>query len=411
MKIGMLTSWLSYRSGGLRESVSRLTLSLQADPECQMTVFGLADGQTESAADRWGTTAAAFFTHGPNAFGYAPGLSAAVNAANLDLLHVHGLWMYYSVASLRWTRATGRACIISPHGMLDPWALRHSGWKKQLALRAYERKHLQSAACLHALCGAEAEAMRAIGLRNPICIIPNGLETLNPAADGAPVWRDQIPGTAKVLLYLGRLHLKKGLVNLLNAWQFFSKGTGRDWHLAIAGWDQAGHEDELRRMVRQSSMDRVHFLGPLFGAQKRAAFAAANAFILPSVSEGLPMVVLEAWSHGVPVVMTRACNLPEGFAAEAALEIGTESEEIRAGLDLLARMSEEQRRAMGHNGWRLCRDRFSQARNSELMRMVYRWLLKRGPRPDCVLADIGEPVTSKRRAPLAHAGIFGSVAD
>jgi hypothetical protein len=135
------------------------------------------------------------------------------------------------------------------------------------------------------------------------------------------------------------------------------------------------------------------------------------SYILPSVSEGLPMVVLEAWSHGVPVVMTRACNLPEGFAAEAALEIGTKSEEIRAGLDLLARMSEEQRRAMGHNGFRLCRDRFSQARNSELMRMVYRWPLKRGPRPDCVLAGIDEPVTGKRRSSLAHAGIFGSVAD
>jgi Glycosyltransferase len=146
-------------------------------------------------------------------------------------------------------------------------------------------------------------------------------------------------------------------------------------------------------------MDRVHFLGPVFGAEKRAAFAAANAFILPSVSEGLPMVVLEAWSHGLPVVMTRACNLPEGFAAEAALEIGTESEEIRAGLDLLARMSEEQRRAMGHNGFRLCRDRFSQARNSELMRMVYRWLLKRGPRPDCVLAGIDEPVPASADPP------------
>lgn len=253
--------------------------------------------------------------------------------------------------------------------------------------------------------------MRAIGLRNPICVIPNGLEPLNPAADGTPVWRDQMPGTAKVLLYLGRLHSKKGLVNLLQAWQMFSKGAGRDWHLVIAGWDQAGHEGELRRMVRQGSMDRVHFLGPLFGAEKRAAFAAANAFILPSVSEGLPMVVLEAWAHGLPVVITRACNLPEGVAAEAAVEIGTESGEIRAGLDLLARMSEEQRRAMGHNGFRLCRDRFSQARNSELMRMVYRWLLKRGPRPDCVLAGIEEPVTGNSRAPLASARIFGPAAD
>jgi glycosyltransferase involved in cell wall biosynthesis len=392
MKIGMLTSWLSHRSGGLCEAVSRLVRGLQADPEYNVKVFGLADHCTAAERERWGPSVVSFPTRGPDSFGHAPGLAAALKSADLDILHVHGLWMYYSIASAGWIRITGRPCVISPHGMLDPWALRNSGWKKQLALAAYERSHLESAACLHALCGAEAQAMRDISLRNAICIIPNGLDTPTSSAAGAAVWRDRVPPGARILLYLGRLHPKKGLINLLHAWQPFAGGPDGDWHLAIAGWDQGGYESKLRRVVNQLGMaSRVHFLGPLFGTDKAAAYAVANAFILPSVSEGLPMVILEAWSHGLPVLMTRACNLPEGFTAGAALEIGTDSEGIGAGLDLLARLSDEQRRAIGDNGRRLCRERFSQAHSSEMMRMVYRWLLNLGPRPDCVHDGVVHP--------------------
>jgi poly(glycerol-phosphate) alpha-glucosyltransferase len=288
--------------------------------------------------------------------------------------------------------------------MLDPWAIRNSARKKQLALWAYEERHLHGAACLHALCEAEAEAMRAFGLDNPICIIPNGLdEPEAPTAKSACYGR--FPEAARVLLYLGRLHPKKGLVNLLQAWAGFAGRAGPpggSWHLAVAGWDQLGHEGELRRLVDEMSLgESVAFLGPQFGAEKSHCFASAAAFILPSVSEGLPMVVLEAWSYGLPVVMTPHCNLPEGFRAGAALEIGTGPVAIGAGLDRLARMSDDQRRAMGHNGRRLCRERFSQERSSEAMRAVYRWLHGRGPRPDCVLGGAGELDAAARPAPMA----------
>src|SRR5262249_11454272 len=154
---------------------------------------------------------------------------------------------------------------------------------------------------------------------------------------------------------------------------------GGDWHLAVAGWDQLGHEGELRRLAEELALgDSVAFLGPLFGVEKSRCFASASAFILPSVSEGLPMVVLEAWSHGLPVLMTTHCNLPEGFRAGAALKIGTAPAPILAGLDLLAHLPEDERHTMGRNGQQLCRERFSQAGSSETMRAVYRWLLHRG---------------------------------
>ena len=85
----------------------------------------------------------------------------------------------------------------------------------------------------------------------------------------------------------------------------------------------------------------IVFLGPQFGAEKDAnAYRACNAFILPSLSEGLPMTVLEAWAYGKPVLMTPECNLPEGFSAEAALRIGASPEAIADGLRKLIEMSD-----------------------------------------------------------------------
>jgi poly(glycerol-phosphate) alpha-glucosyltransferase len=271
--------------------------------------------------------------------------------------------------------------------MLDSWAVRHHGWKKRLALWAYEARHLREAACLHALCEAEARAFRELGLKNPICIVPNGV-TANIAA-GSRDSRRQWQG--KTLLYLGRLHPKKGLINLLHAWQRFSRraqGEREGWHLAIAGWDQDGHEALLRRLASDGAMDdSVHFFGPRFGDDKHALFRSATAFVLPSVSEGLPMAVLEAWSYGLPVLMTPHCNLPIGFEVGAALPIDTGVEGLVGGLERMAGMSEEEFRAMGERGRLLCRDRFSQQETGNMMKDVYRWLLRRGPRPACIMMD------------------------
>jgi hypothetical protein len=85
--------------------------------------------------------------------------------------------------------------------------------------------------------------------------------------------------------------------------------------------------------------DRITFCGPLHGPAKDAAYASAQAFILPSFSEGLPTTVLEAWAHRLPVLMTAACNLPEGFASGAALEISSEPAQLAQSMLLFDRMS------------------------------------------------------------------------
>src|SRR5690606_14930940 len=201
--------------------------------------------------------------------------------------------------------------------------------------------------CLHALNEAEARAIRAFGLNNPICVVPNGVDPPPDVARARPAWAEQVAQDRRILLFLGRLHPKKGLGNLLCAWKEVRSRATDDWLLVVAGWDQGGHERRLRRLAEEYGIaPTLRFVGPQFGDDKAASLALADAFVLPSVSEGLPVAVLEAWSHGLPVLMTEACNLPEGFAAGAALAIGPDPAGIALGLRRLFAMSDAERRAM-----------------------------------------------------------------
>jgi len=319
-------------------------------------------------------------------WGYSNELVPAMLDADLDILSVHGLWKYCSVGSHRWHRQTGRPYVVHPHGMLEPWAVRNAVWKKRIAAILYENQHLRGAACLRALSEAEAQSIRSYGLSNPICVIPNGVD-LPDLHESKAKTQSANPRT---LLYLGRLHPKKNISNLIRAWNetFESQRGGDRWVLAIAGWDQGGYQAQLRQLTTDLGLlTSVIFLGPQFGADKSKCYHACDAFILPSLSEGLPMAVLEAWAHAKPVLMTPECNLPEGFEANAALRIGKAPEEIAAGLKVLREMSDDDRSQMGNRGRALVATRFSWPRIGEQMRRVYGWMLGGGSPPRSVMVQ------------------------
>ena len=188
-----------------------------------------------------------------------------------------------------------------------------------------------------------------------------------------------------VLLFLGRIHPKKGLSELLEAWHELGQ-VRRRWHLAIIGWDDGGYEEALHRKALQLGVlnDTAHFLGPRFGSEKAAAFSHADAFILPSHSEGFPMAVLEAWSYGLPVLKTPACNIPEGFGAGAALRIDAEAASIAEGIQDLVAMTPSERAAMGHRGRSLVEEKFTWSSVAEQMCATYQWLLGSSGRLDFV---------------------------
>jgi poly(glycerol-phosphate) alpha-glucosyltransferase len=287
--------------------------------------------------------------------------------------------MYPSVVATAWS-GNQKPYIVSPHGMLDPWALNNSRWKKRISALLYENRHLRGACCIHALNHAEAESVRAYGLKNPICIIPNGVEL-------PPLTGQRTSQSTHTLLYLGRLHPKKGLPKLLEAWSLVQKEANNSrWRLVIAGWDQNGHQRDLEKLAAMLNIgSSISFVGPMFGEAKAASFSGASAFILPSLSEGLPMTVLEAWSWGLPVLMTPKCNLPEGEAAEAAIMMEADSTSISTALRRLFSMSELERESMGKNGRRLVGEQFQWPHLAKQMCAVYDWILGLGPKPSCVI--------------------------
>jgi poly(glycerol-phosphate) alpha-glucosyltransferase len=384
MRVGFLVSSVSREAGGLFQSVRGLAKAV-ACANANVRVFGISDEQSAVDLQEWQPLSVQTFRPQLRAWGYSNQLEPAMLEADLDVLSVHGLWKYCSIASQKWHRLTGRPYLVHPHGMLEAWALRNAKLKKRIAALLYENEHLHRAACLRALSAAEAESIRAFGLRNPICVIPNGVDLPELSDDStnartATGLRTFSQGR-KILLYLGRLHPKKNVANLIRAWNDTFRASRNDgWVLAIAGWDQGGYQSELKRIGSSSS---VVFLGPQFGAEKSACYRACDAFILPSLSEGLPMAVLEAWAHARPVLMTPECNLPQGFEADAALQIGTTPEEIAVGLKQLSEMSDQDRIEMGDHGRALVATRFAWPRIGEQMREVYEWVLG-GEMPDTV---------------------------
>jgi glycosyltransferase involved in cell wall biosynthesis len=408
--VTFVTGSLTRKAGGLFVSVRRLAQCL-GELNMRIHVVGLADEFLESDLEAWRPLQpVTLSTKGPRSFGYSSDLQPKLLELAADVEHVHGLWMYPSIANLAWSRRTRKPYLISPRGMLDSWALSNSKWRKALAGRLFENRHLGNAACLHALCRSEADSIRRYGLKNPICVISNGVDLPERADDRGRTTEDgrqktddrgwksggeeattdngRLTTDKKVLLFLGRIHPKKGLANLLSAWSktcLDKPELAREWTLVVAGWDQAGHEEELKRMSMDVGMGRnVHFVGPVFGRAKDDWYRRSSAFVLPSYSEGLPMAVLEAWSYGMPVVMTPRCNIQEGFAANAAVPIDPEPDSIRRGLAHLLEMSPDQRAKMGQNGLRLVTDKFSWRIVAQQMKAVYDWVLGGGSPPDSV---------------------------
>lgn len=378
-RLSVLTNSISRMNGGIFDAMRNLTISISKEKRYLPQVFSASDAYTASDAAQWNNiTTKAFQVRGPRIFGCAPGLATALEASDAEILHVHGIWMYPSVVALRWSHGK-RPYLVSPHGLLRPWALRNSRWKKRIAAMLYENMHLRRAACLHALTAAEAESFREYGLENPICVIPNGT---NPRHDTVRSESRQ----GRSILYLGRFHPSKGLRSLIEAWRAVCKeAEAAGWRLTLAGWDQNNHRAELEQLADQLQIrSSITFLGPQFDADKDRCLAAASAFILPSKSEGLPVSILEAWSWQIPVLMTHECNLPEGVEAGAAITMAPETDSIAAASRRLFSLTDAEREAMGLNGRNLVEKRFQWQRIGETMTEVYDWILGRGPRPECV---------------------------
>jgi glycosyltransferase involved in cell wall biosynthesis len=307
--------------------------------------------------------------------------------ARADVVHNHSVWMLPTSYACRVAERLDRPVVFTAHGTLEPWALAHSGWKKRLVGWAFQNRDLERASCIHVNSEAEVEGIRAYGLKQPIAIIPNGVDaTFLGPLPGRERFEREFPQAAgkRIVLFMGRLHKKKGLELLLRAWPRLA-AQFNDWVLVIAGPDN-GFEPTARQLIRELDLaSSVILTGNLQGESKRQALGASDVFVLPSFSEGFSMAVLEAMAAGLPVLITPGCNFPQATSAGAALEMEATVEGTEAGLRRLLSLRDAERGKMGRAARTLVATRYTWDRVAEQTMELYSWLTGQEPRPEFVL--------------------------
>lgn len=299
-----------------------------------------------------------------------------------DLLHDHGVWhpCNHHVASL--SRRFAIPLVIHPRGMLAPWAIKQRTSKKRLALWMYQQRDLQTVALFFATAEQEAKGLRSLGLRQPIAVIPNGVD-VSPLAYGA-LSKTDAEKQWRTALFLSRIHPKKGLLNLVDAW---ARIRPAGWRLCIAGPGQGSYAQEVLRRVNDAAMaGSVEYIGEVQGREKAAQYENADLFILPSYSENFGIVVAEALSHGVPVITTHGTPWHELPRRGCGWWIDSSVDALAETLRQATALSPDVLQAMGQKGREYARE-FDWRNIAAQTAAVYRWLLGQGPRPGCVLMD------------------------
>jgi poly(glycerol-phosphate) alpha-glucosyltransferase len=343
---------MSRMAGGMFHSVRHLTTEMNSLTENYLISF--EDMFSTSDRKAWGDVKIILLkANGPAGFYFNAKLIDEIKKIKPDVVHVHDIWSYGVAQISKYCRDNKIPYVVSAHGMLDKWALNNSKIKKQIALFFYVRKYLKHANVIRSLNESETNSIKALNLNNKIVEIPNGIKFFDSYKNIKKLKSENIN---KKILYLGRIHPKKNLMNLIHAWSKIDQHKRKDWELIIAGWSELGYEDLLKFKVDKLNLNEsIKFIGPKFDNEKYELFGEADLFILPSYSEGLPMAVLEAWSMKIPVVMTEECNLSLGFHNNAAIKIETSENSIANTLEQVFAMSSDELDNIGLNGYLLAK--------------------------------------------------------
>jgi len=320
----------------------------------------------------------------------APASILREEVRDFDIAHLHGLWEPQCSAAGRLCRSLGIPYVVSAHGMLERWAIRNKALKKALYGALVERRNLRGAACMRALTGAELEDYRRYGFTGPVAIVPNGVAPQPPVSER--LFLNHFPQLVgqKIVLFLGRIHYKKGVHMLCRAWANISRQFPGA-HLVLAGPDYENTLAPLQALVSELNIgDRITFTGMLAGDLKWSALKAAGLFVLPSFSEGFSVAILEALAAGLPVIATHPCNFPDLTTSGAGLIIRPDQPELERGLSDLLTLSSADSQAMGRKGVELVAGHYSWQAIGEDMAAVYDWLLG-GAMPTGVEIDPGSP--------------------
>src|SRR5579883_487334 len=374
IRIAFVVGSVSRAGGGVAQSARLLAQAVRAQG-AEVEVLTLRDAFYEEDVGAWRPLGVrAFAAFGTLRYGFSPSLLSALLRCDADIVHVHGVWTFQCLAVLLWALAKRRPYVVTPHGMLEAWIRRRSPLLKLMVSALYQDRFLRGAALLHLLTEKERDDVAGFAPLDRVLVLPNCVEPFEPPRD-PPDWLGQGFVGRDVYLFLGRIHEKKGCLELCAAWDGLCADdlVFRDRSLLVfAGWidDLPGFAERVNAL--QARHGNAVFIGPQYGEEKRRCLSTASFFVLPSKSEGLPVSVLEAWSAGKPVLMSAACNLPIGFEAGAASEIGTDAQGIRHGLLAACSMTQEERSQMGRAAESLVVQHYSGEAVAVAMMALYR---------------------------------------
>lgn len=308
-------------------------------------------------------------------------LEQEVISGDYDLIHCQNLWapLYHKMAKI--ARKHHIPYMMTPRGCLEPWAYQGQGLlknlKKRVAMLLYQKRDLQKSVCILATSTMEAENLRALGINTPIAVIPNGIDISEYRCRS---W-DFRKYVKKQIVFLSRIHEKKGIEFLIDAWSEL-KARYPDWNVVIAGNGEEAYIDHLKGMIaKQGLSDCMKIIPPVYGEAKHQLYCESSLFILPSYSENFGMVIAEAMSCGVPVITTNGTPWQElnekqlGWCIELSLEnvANAISEAINLGQDKLFEM--------GQQCSEYVRDTYQYTEVAAKNKAVYEWILNGGKKP------------------------------
>ena len=314
---------------------------------------------------------------------YSSDLQNAVRAgmknAKFDIVHVHEPWHHPGFVACHAAIEQGIPLILTPHGTLEEWALKHKSLRKTIYRKLIQDRILSSCDAIHALTETERCRIEELGCTARVFVAPNGVDqNLLEGSPDTSEFMERYPELVGrvIVLFLGRLHSKKGLDVLASSYARIAR-RHRECALLVAGPDEDGSGKRMESLLKaEDAMGGTVFTGMLTGRDKQAALRCADIFVLTSYSEGFSIAVLEALAAGLPVVISRQCNFPEVAEEGAGFVVEAEEQEVTQAIGSLV-MDRALRVSMGRNGRRLVTKKYTWDAIGVSMGELYRTLVAR----------------------------------
>ena len=290
-----------------------------------------------------------------------------------DAVHIHALWQYPAFAASRACLQSRIPYVVSPCGLLDEYGLRRRALFKRVYGSLVERRTLGQAACIHFTSDLEKQHAFLFGTNPPQAVIPRSIRMEEIPEGLKGKFRASFPeiGNRSILLFFGRLHPKKRLDIVVDAFVSIAPRM-KNVHLVIVGQDDGAGEQARRTLRKSGLLERTSFTGSLSGQKKWSAFQDADLFLLPSEGDSFGMAALEAMACGVPMLISDQVGL-----ANAVLEAGAglvlPGRDPSAWIQALEQLLGDAplRKKMGERGQQLASSRFTTHRVAEAMKYLY----------------------------------------